>query len=166
MLVYVSGPLQGAVDLASARELYARVADAVRALGHQAYVPHLHTDPETASELTPASVYDRDVAALTSADVIVAHLGAPSTGVGAELVLAWGAGLRLVGLRRRGETVSRFAEGLLDRAGGDLLVFDGDSDQDLRAVLGAALNAQRSRRGGSSPPLAAAAPPAPVAARA
>lgn len=138
MLIYVSGPLQGAVDLASARGLYLRVAQAIEAAGHRAYVPHLHTDPETASGLSSASVYDRDVAALTRSDVMVAHLGAPSTGVGAELVIARDAGLRLIGLRRSDEAVSRFAEGLLDRAGGELLTFD-DLDE-LETIIESALN--------------------------
>lgn len=124
MLIYVSGPLQGAADLVAARALYVAVAAAVESAGNQAYVPHLHTDPEAAAGIEPSSVYDRDVAALLDADAVVAHVGAPSTGVGAELAIAHHAGLRIVGLLRTGEPVSRFAQGLIERAGGVLVAFD------------------------------------------
>lgn len=135
--MYVSGPLHGAADLPSARALYFAVAAALEATGHEAYVPHLRTDPQTAPDLGPEDVYDRDVAALLSADAVVAHVGAPSTGVGAELAIAHQAGLRLVGVRRQDESVSRFAHGLIGRAGGTVVAFDGHAD--LPRVLGAAL---------------------------
>lgn len=121
MQVYVSGPLQAAADLPSARALYLAIGAALEECGHRAYVPHLHTDPEATPGLEPASVYDRDVEALLSADAVVAHVGAPSTGVGAELAIAHQAGLRVLGLRRTGEPVSRFAQGLIERAGGAVL---------------------------------------------
>ena len=151
MRVYVSGPLQGAADLPAARALYVAVAAALTGAGHRAYVPHLHTDPEAAGDLDAASVYDRDVAALLAADAIVAHVGAPSTGVGAELAIAHHAGLSIIGLHREGERVSRFAHGLIERAGGTILVFDNPAE--LGRLLPPALAAASpGRRQAAEPP--------------
>lgn len=143
MRVYVSGPLQGSTDLAAARQLYLSLADALSAAGHEPYVPHVHTDPETAGHLSARDVYDRDMRALLGCEAVVVHLGAPSTGAGAELAIADRAGKAIVGVRRPSEKVSRFAEGLLEHAGGPLLVL---GDAPLQAPLAEALLRARAAR--------------------
>jgi len=133
MRVYISGPLGASPDLLAARELYEKVASTALDAGLQPYLPHMHTDPERAGHIEAADVYRHDLAALNTADVIVAHVGIPSTGVGAELALAAGAGMTIVGIARAEEAVSRFAAGLITENGGHLLRFDDDTD--LRAQL-------------------------------
>lgn len=137
MRVYVSGPLQGSADLETARSLYEQVAAAVTGAGHEAYVPHLHTDPTLAAHLSAAEVFERDLDALLGADVIVAHVGAPSTGVGAELGIARAEHIPIVGIRRDEERASRFAEGLIEASGGAVYPF-GSTDT-LAAHLSAEL---------------------------
>lgn len=141
MRVYISGPLQGSTDLATARKLYEDIARVVREVGMEPYVPHLHTDPERAQHVTPAEVFHQDVDALLSAGLVIAHVGAPSTGVGAELALAAQAGLQIIAVARAGEKVSRFAEGLIDAAGGRVYGFH--AVDDLHEILRQALVSHR-----------------------
>lgn len=128
MHAYISGPLQGSPNLVEARELYEDVASAVAEAGAQPYVPHLHTDPEHADSLSAVDVFRKDVAALNRADVIIAHVGIPSTGVGAELGLAAASGTTIVGIARWTEDISRFAAGLITESGGHLVRFRDSAD--------------------------------------
>lgn len=125
MRIYISGPLQGSTDLGVARDFYDELADIVTSLGHEAYVPHHSTDPVAAGGLSARTVFATDVSALNNAEAVIAHIGLPSTGVGAEVALATGSGRRVLGLKRQGEKGSRFAEGLIADAGGIVSEFDG-----------------------------------------
>lgn len=128
MRIYISGPLQGSADLVRARHLYESIASALEAAGHQPYLPHLHTDPEHAANTTPEMVFQTDLRQLLAADVIVAHIGAPSTGVGAELAIASHQRKRIIALHRTSEKTSRFALGLILTAGGSVVSFDDGDD--------------------------------------
>ncbi|WP_143030338.1 nucleoside 2-deoxyribosyltransferase [Blastococcus aurantiacus] len=128
MRVYISGPLQGSTDLRLARALYEAVAEIVTTLDLDPYVPHMHTDPERAQFVSASEVYRRDVRELLNSDLVIAHVGAPSTGVGAELAIAAHAGVPIVAIVRSGEKVSRFAAGLIEDAGGTIVQFGGIAD--------------------------------------
>lgn len=130
MRIYISGPLQGAQNLAQARRFYELLAAAVEAAGSEAYVPHLATDPVHSGHMSAEAVFDTDLAALDSADAVIAHIGLPSTGVGAELAIAAASGRRILGLKRPGEPSSRFAEGLLLEAGSTVTTFQSASELD------------------------------------
>lgn len=134
MRVYISGPLQGSSDLPTARRLYEQIASVASSQGCIPYVPHLHTDPEAAAHLDAGSVYQRDVAALLASDVVIAHVGAPSTGVGAELALAARAGLAIIAIHRDTEQVSRFAAGLIEEASGHFVTFTGEADLQIKVL--------------------------------
>lgn len=133
MRIYISGPLQGSSDLQTARSFYEALAAVVEESGHEAYVPHLSTDPIADRDLSAETVFATDVAALNEADAVIAHVGLPSTGVGAEIVLALASNRRVLGLKREGERGSRFAEGLISDAGGVVCTFHGRAD--LRSSL-------------------------------
>jgi nucleoside 2-deoxyribosyltransferase len=115
--IYISGPLQAAEDLRAARGLYEAIAAVCRHLGHDPYLPHEATDPEHARDLTSLDVYQRDITALRAADVVVAHVGAPSSGVGAEIAIAIATGTPVIAFRRPSEKMSRFLGGLLAESG-------------------------------------------------
>lgn len=123
MLIYISGPLQGSSDLDAARRLYDDLADIVRECGHEAYVPHHYTDPTKAATLSAGDVFTTDLAALNAAHAVMAHVGLPSTGVGAEVALSVASDRRVLGLKRPGERGSRFAEGLIEDSGGRIATF-------------------------------------------
>lgn len=128
MHIYISGPLQGSTDLGAARDFYDELAAIVSSVGHDPYVPHHSTDPVAAGGLSARTVFATDVSALNSADAVIAHIGLPSTGVGAEIALATASGRRVLGLKRRGEKGSRFAEGLIADAGGVIAEFEGEGE--------------------------------------
>jgi len=123
MRFYISGPLQAAGDLPTARRFYVAIADMLTELGHYVYVPHLRTDPEAAAGLSAEQVYKQDLQAMLDCDVVVAHVGAPSTGVGAEVAIALHHGRGVIGIRRSGEGISRFAEGLILAECGKIFTF-------------------------------------------
>lgn len=128
MRIYISGPLQGSDDLEVARRLYDSLAEIVTVAGHEAYVPHHITDPVSAGSLSARTVFATDVSALNTADAVIAHVGLPSTGVGAEVAIAAASGRRVLGLKRRGEKGSRFAEGLIADAGGSVYEFENHAE--------------------------------------
>jgi hypothetical protein len=133
---YISGALTGVDDLASARRYYERLAAVCASCGLDPYLPHLRTDPERHPDLPPRSVFERDRSALWAARVVVAYIGTPSLGVGAELVLARSAEIPVLALHRPGERVSRFLLGYLDEPGARVVTA---ADGDMERVVARAL---------------------------
>jgi nucleoside 2-deoxyribosyltransferase len=112
-LVYISGALMGARDLSRARSLYKRFASACEAAGWQSYLPHESTDPQLAGEIPSEDVMQRDLERLTQSDAMVAYIGEPSLGVGAEIVLAMQQNKFILAVHDSSKPVSRFVKGLL-----------------------------------------------------
>lgn len=135
---YISGPLHAAADLASARALYEYVGEVAGGCGWEAYVPHLRTDPERHRTLPDTTVFDRDYGQVCRADLVIAAIGAPSSGVGAELGVAFERGIPVAAFYQGRESPSRFLLGMLSRAPHSR-VLRYDSLPDLRAWLEAVL---------------------------
>jgi nucleoside 2-deoxyribosyltransferase len=114
MTAYISGALLNAPDLPRARALYERFGEACAAAGWTAYVPHQHADPVRDAHLSNTDVAERDLDNLTAADALVAYVGEPSLGVGAEVAIALRAGKRVLALAERNQRVSRFLLGLIE----------------------------------------------------
>jgi len=114
MLAYISGALINAAALNRSRALYERFGEACRAAGWDAYVPHQHADPERDGHLTNVEVAERDIDQVSAADAVVAYVGEPSLGVGAEVAIALRAGKRVLVLAESDARVSRFLLGLAD----------------------------------------------------
>lgn len=114
MLAYISGALLNATDLDRSRAMYERLADACRAAGWDAYVPHQHADPVRDAHLSNVDVAERDVDHVMAADALVAYVGEPSLGVGAEVAIALRAGKRVLLLAETDRRVSRFLLGLAE----------------------------------------------------
>lgn len=112
--VYISGALMGARDLGRARELYEIFASACRDAGWIPYLPHSNTDPDAAATLPASTVVSRDLEELESADVLLAYLGEPSLGVGAEIALAVCRDKPILATYESGRRISRFVLGLLE----------------------------------------------------
>lgn len=111
---YISGALLNAADLDQSRALYEQFADACRAAGWDAYVPHQHADPVRDAGMPNVEVATRDLEAVRSADALVAYVGEPSLGVGAEVAIALAAGKRVLLVAERNRRVSRFLLGLAE----------------------------------------------------
>lgn len=111
---YISGALLNAAAIDRSRALYERFADACRAAGWEAYVPHQHADPVRDAHLSNMEVAERDVDQVTAAEVIVAYVGEPSLGVGAEVAIALRGGKRVLLVAEADRRVSRFLLGLAE----------------------------------------------------
>jgi nucleoside 2-deoxyribosyltransferase len=132
---YISGALMNAGDLAAARARYERIADACAAAGWDAYVPHQHADPERDPGMTNREVADRDLAQVAGADVVVAYVGEPSLGVGAEVAIALAAGKGVLLAAERQCRVSRFLLGLAERSPDRAAILRYDHEDGLRAWI-------------------------------
>jgi nucleoside 2-deoxyribosyltransferase len=109
---YISGALINAARLDDARRLYERLAEACVSAGWTAYVPHQHADPVRDPEMPNTEVASRDLAEVRAADVLVAYVGEPSLGVGAEVAIALAEGKRVLFVAESDRKVSRFLLGL------------------------------------------------------
>lgn len=114
MLAYISGALINAANLDQSRALYEAFAEACREAGWGAYVPHQHADPVRDPHMSNTEVAERDLDQVAAADVLIAYLGEPSLGVGAEVAIALRAGKRVLGLAESERRVSRFLLGLIE----------------------------------------------------
>jgi 2'-deoxynucleoside 5'-phosphate N-hydrolase len=139
-IAYISGPLQAAVDLARARAFYEHLAHICHESGCEPYVPHQQTDPVHHAGASAHSVYTRDLEAVANADLIVAYVGAPSSGVGAELGIAHERHIPVIGLCGPEGVASRFIEGLLGATPSAVLLRYRDYDE-CRLVLASAVDA-------------------------
>jgi nucleoside 2-deoxyribosyltransferase len=135
MTAYISGALLNASNLDESRRLYESFAAACERAGCAAYVPHQHADPVHDVHLSNAEVVARDLEAIAAADVLVAFVGEPSLGVGAEIAIALAAGKRVLALAPAEYRVSRFALGLLERAGDQAMVLRYQTEADAVAWL-------------------------------
>ena|SRR5687768_5331407 len=117
MTAYISGALINAVNLAESRARYERFADACRACGWDAYVPHQHADPERDAHLSNTDVARRDLDAVMRSDVLIAYVGEPSLGVGAEVAIALAARKPILLVADAHRKVSRFLLGLVELDG-------------------------------------------------
>ncbi len=111
---YVSGALTGLSKDSNMKEFYEKVAeivDSVLGFG-TAYVPHKHTDPVKDPDVTPEEVYRVDKERVCESNLVIAYVGIPSLGVGAELEMANSQNIPILLLCRKGEKVSRLPRGM------------------------------------------------------
>ncbi|MBA7639012.1 2'-deoxynucleoside 5'-phosphate N-hydrolase 1 [subsurface metagenome] len=112
--IYMSGALTGLGedDLKYASEIYNRVEDLCKALGIDAYLPG--KSPTTPSKGIPHhKVWKIDYEKVSASLAVVAYVGLPSTGVGAEIEMARQAEVPVVLLceENRQDAVSRLVLG-------------------------------------------------------
>jgi nucleoside 2-deoxyribosyltransferase len=140
MLAYISGALLNTPDLSRARVLYERLAAACIAAGWEAYVPHKHADPIRDAHLAPLDVARRDLDRVRAADALVAYVGEPSLGVGAEVAIALNDGKRVLLVAEADRKVSRFLLGLGEIHGPQCQVFRYVNVEDAEAFVSRALS--------------------------
>lgn len=89
-IVYVSGALSDVPDMIRLQYLsfYEAIAERVKSIGLDPYVPHQNTDPIKHKDVTPKQVDFIDRSAVTSAWLVVAVADNPSLGVGIEVEMA------------------------------------------------------------------------------
>ena len=139
MLAYISGALLNAAHIDKSRALYERLADACRSVGWDAYVPHQHADPVRDPHLSNVDVAERDLENVAAADVLVAYVGEPSLGVGAEVAIALRAGKRVLLVAEADARVSRFLLGLAELNAGQAAVLRYQTVDEAAAWIAAEL---------------------------
>lgn len=135
ILAYVSGALTNGEDLPRLRRLYENIGLLCQELGMEAYVPHLYTDPEHNADKQPDEVYAIDMKRVSQADILIAYVGLPSLGVGAEIERAHHASTDVLLLREHAATVSRLVRGCPAVIGEVAFSDDDDALVQLRDVL-------------------------------
>jgi nucleoside 2-deoxyribosyltransferase len=93
--------------------VYQAIVAALEADGHEIPTSHLASSEVTHLEkiVNPREVYERDVAWIRAADVLVAEVSAPSHGVGYEIGYALGLGKSVLACHRRDRAVSKMISG-------------------------------------------------------
>lgn len=109
--VYISGALTRLDDKKNYRKIYEGIAAVCREFSFEVYVPHIYGDPITRPEIPPGDVWQKDHQEVSSSDVVIAYVGQPSLGVGAELEIARMACKDIILWKFSGEKVSRMALG-------------------------------------------------------
>jgi sigma-70-like protein len=108
---YISGALTALDDAPRTRLFYELLAEIAEASGLRSYLPHRVTDPATAGQLDPRTVYEIDRAHVRAAAVVVAYAGIPSFGVGIEVELAREHGIPVILVAERERPISRLLLG-------------------------------------------------------
>jgi len=103
--VYVSGALTGIVDPETTKRFYESVAEVCQERGFPPYLPHQSSDPLKNPRLTPSEVYQKNRFHVLRSSLLIAYVGLPSLGVGAEIELASQHGIPILGSTR--ESVGR-----------------------------------------------------------
>jgi nucleoside 2-deoxyribosyltransferase len=141
---YISGALTHVAQADNVRSFYEDLAHACELEGGVPYLPHLSADPQAHPGLSPENVYARDVAAVLESDLMIAYIGLPSLGVGAEIAMAAAARIPLIGVRRPGDVVSRFITGLLRTVDAqEVTTAGGETAVVVRSAVRAALGTQK-----------------------
>lgn len=108
--IYISGGLTHAGE--RQRMIYERIGQIAATACNHVYIPHLSgTDPGKNPDINPQAVWKKDHHELASADLIIAYVGEPSLGVGAELEIARITASDIIIWWFKGEQVSRMALG-------------------------------------------------------
>jgi 2'-deoxynucleoside 5'-phosphate N-hydrolase len=108
--IYIAGALTHAGE--KQKKIYEKIAEICESVCDDVYVPHLGgTDPVKHPDVTPQDVWKKNHYIVSSSDLIVAYVGEPSLGVGAELEIAHHTGSDIILWWFKGEKVSRMSRG-------------------------------------------------------
>lgn len=111
-MVYISGSLMGRGNRAELKNFYESMAEICRAREMEAYLPHQHTDPVDHPWYTDKEVYQINSKAVENSQMVIAYVGIPSLGVGAEIEKANSLRIPVVLLHERGTHMSRHIRGM------------------------------------------------------
>jgi len=109
--VYISGVLTDGDEIGDLKTFYEEIGQVCKELGLEPYIPHQHTDPAAHPQFTPRDIYQKDRRQIAASRLVVAYVGRPSLGVGAEIEIAHQCGVPVILLYEGGKTISRMARG-------------------------------------------------------
>lgn len=108
---YISGALTNVAGLDDMRRFYEAIGQVCADNGFDPYIPHQHTDPVLAAQISPGQVWETDYRVVSVSAVVVAFVGEPSLGVGAELEISRENRVPIILMARNSDKVSRMARG-------------------------------------------------------
>jgi hypothetical protein len=110
--IYISGALTIIDEKKNLKNIYENIAKNCSDFCSDIYVPHLGgTDPIGDPNVDPRDVWVKDHREVATADLIIAYVGSPSLGVGAELEIARITVSDIILWWFKGEKVSRMSLG-------------------------------------------------------
>lgn len=111
--VYISGSLSSLPPKRAAefKKFYEDLASVVEKNGGEAYVPHLHSDPEKNADMSPQAVYEVDSKEILNSDLMICEATIPSHGAGGEIEVCRHNNIPVLIISQKGVNVSRFALG-------------------------------------------------------
>ena len=110
-VAYISGALTNVKELSDMQKFYEAIGEVCAKNGYSPYIPHKHIDPVLAADVSPGEVWRTDYNAVSQSAVVVAFVGEPSLGVGAELEIARENKVPIILMARESDRVSRMARG-------------------------------------------------------
>jgi 2'-deoxynucleoside 5'-phosphate N-hydrolase len=111
MRIYLSGALTGVPNIEELKRFYEAIAELCTSMGHEIYVPHLHSDPDKHADISARLVYVMDQNQVLESELVLAYVGRPSLGVGQEIEIAKGGGIEVFLLFEKDTRVSRMTRG-------------------------------------------------------
>ena len=98
------------------QSVYEAIVEALKTDGHEVPTAHLAQAGVVDEEkiINPRDVYERDVAWIRGAQILIAEVSAPSHGVGYEVAFALGLGKPVLCLYEEGRSVSKMITGNSD----------------------------------------------------
>jgi hypothetical protein len=127
--IYISGALFASDTLDANRQHYERLGDACELAGHNAYIPHKHTDPEKTAAADPRDIYNIGSGKVIGAKGMILVADEPSFGAGMEMMEAAEHNLPILCVYRTSSRVSRYLRGfLMQYPYGKLLPYKSDDD--------------------------------------
>lgn len=112
MKIFFSGPLTNLTNPDETKAFYEKLDAVAKTAGCETFWAYKNgTDPIKNPEVSPAEVYQRDIKALESADIMISYITEPSTGTGIEIEHADEVGKPVVLIYKQGTRVSRMLRG-------------------------------------------------------
>jgi len=112
MKIFFSGPLTNLANPDATKAFYEKMDTVAKKLGYETFWAYKSgTDPIKNPEVSPREVYDRDIKALESSDIMISYMTEPSTGTGIEIEHAKEIEKPIVILYQKGIRVSRMLRG-------------------------------------------------------
>jgi hypothetical protein len=108
---YITGALTITDNRLDVKKIYEAVGTFCSSKGVITFVPHLQADPKSYPHMSPREVWDWNTRGVLGAAVVIAYVGMPSTGTGAEIEMARAAGKDVIIWSFTGEIVTRFIQG-------------------------------------------------------
>lgn len=110
--IYISGALLIQSGRREMRRVYEKIGAVCSNFCNSVYIPHLNgTDPVKDHDVSARIVWKTDHREVASSDLVIAYVGQPSLGTGAELEIARMAASDIILWHYKGEKVSRMALG-------------------------------------------------------